>query len=94
MRPARITVPLVFFLLAPVSVNGQTTPANTTQAPVDGQGKLLRSQAEVRQLEQDVDRQESDSRQASERLEQQDQEIAELRKQLRALQSGTTDQPR
>jgi len=48
--------------------------------------QLANSQAEVKRLEQDLDRQESDSRRASERLQQQDQAIAELQKQLRQLQ--------
>ena len=49
------------------------------------QQRLAQHQAEVKRLEQDVARQESDSRQASERLQQQDQAIAELRRQLEAL---------
>ena len=47
--------------------------------------QLARHQAEVQQLEQAVALQESDSKQASQRLQQQDQAIAELRKQLDAL---------
>lgn len=42
----------------------------------------------MKRLERDVDKQESDSRRASERLQQQDQTIAELRKQLDALKSA------
>nr|WP_244754131.1 BREX-1 system adenine-specific DNA-methyltransferase PglX [Rhodanobacter sp. B2A1Ga4] len=49
--------------------------------------QLASSQAEVEQLEQDLGRQESDSRRASERLQQQDQAIAELHKQLDELQA-------
>jgi chromosome segregation ATPase len=41
----------------------------------------------VKRLEQDLDRQESDSKRASERLQQQDQAIAELQKQLHELQA-------
>ena len=49
--------------------------------------RLTRNQAEVKRLEQDVARQESDSKQASERLQQQDQAIADLQKQLDALRA-------
>ncbi|MGH8159053.1 MAG: hypothetical protein ACREPQ_13105 [Rhodanobacter sp.] len=47
--------------------------------------RLAQHQAEVKRLEQDVARQESDSKQASERLQQQDQAIDELQRQLDAL---------
>lgn len=49
--------------------------------------RLTRHQAEVKRLEQDVARQESGSKRASERLQQQDQAIAELRKQLQELRA-------
>jgi septal ring factor EnvC (AmiA/AmiB activator) len=51
--------------------------------------RLVRHQAEVKRLEQDVARQESDSKQASERLQQQDQAIADLQRQLQALHAGS-----
>lgn len=44
-------------------------------------------ESEVRQLQQDVATQESASRQASERLQQQDRTIAELQKQLQDIQA-------
>ncbi|MFC5437731.1 hypothetical protein ACFPME_14305 [Rhodanobacter umsongensis] len=47
---------------------------------------VARHRAEVRRLERDLARQESDSKQASRRLQQQDQAIAELQKQLHELQ--------
>jgi len=56
-------------------------------APAAAQQQLVSRQAEVKRLEQDLSRQESDSRQASERLQQQDQAIAELQKQLHELQA-------
>lgn len=49
--------------------------------------RLVRNQAEVKRLEQDVARQESDSKRASDRLQQQDQAIAELQKQLQELRA-------
>lgn len=57
-------------------------------APVSAAStQLVHRQAEVERLAQDVGKQESDSRQASERLQRQDRTIAELRKQLQALQA-------
>lgn len=44
-------------------------------------------QDEVKRLERDVTRQQSDSEQAGRRLQQQDQAIAELRKQLQKVQA-------
>ncbi|WP_223250823.1 DUF724 domain-containing protein [Rhodanobacter denitrificans] len=55
--------------------------------PANGR-RLTRSQAEVERLKRDLHRQESDNRQAGERLQQQDQKIAELRRQLQDLQAG------
>ena len=52
--------------------------------------RVVRSQAEVKRLERDLARQESDSKQASKRLQQQDQAIAELQKQLHELQAGSS----
>ena len=55
------------------------------QASAQARQRLAQHQAEVRRLEQDVARQESDSKRASERLQQQDQAIADLQRQLDAL---------
>lgn len=49
--------------------------------------RLKQDRVEVRRLQQDVARQESDSQRASRRLQQQDQTISELRRQLRELQA-------
>jgi chromosome segregation ATPase len=70
----------------------QSQPAAlSTHAAVKVQRQLIRGEAEVKRLERDVHQQESDSQRASERLQQQDQTIAELQKQLQTLrpsQSG------
>jgi peptidoglycan hydrolase CwlO-like protein len=47
--------------------------------------RVAQHQAQINQLQQDVSRQESDSKQASERLQQQDRTITELQQQLQAL---------
>ncbi|HEY8682310.1 MAG TPA: hypothetical protein VIM06_04005 [Rhodanobacter sp.] len=60
-------------------------PAPAQAGLPQGTQRLTRHQAEVRRLEQDVARQESESRRASERLRQQDQAIADLHKQLQSL---------
>ncbi|WP_254427289.1 hypothetical protein [Rhodanobacter sp. C01] len=62
-------------------VDGQTSAQVSTQT----RQRLAQHQAEVKRLEQDVATQESDSKRASERLQQQDQAIADLQKQLDAL---------
>jgi septal ring factor EnvC (AmiA/AmiB activator) len=49
--------------------------------------RLKQDRVEVRRLQQDVARQESDSQRASRRLQQQDQTIDELLRQLRELQA-------
>jgi peptidoglycan hydrolase CwlO-like protein len=49
--------------------------------------RLAQHQAQISQLQQDVSRQESDSKQASERLQQQDRTITELQQQLQALRA-------
>lgn len=50
--------------------------------------RLKQDRIEVKRLQQSVARQESDSQRASQRLQQQDQAIAELRRQLQELQAG------
>lgn len=55
--------------------------------------RVVRSQAEVKRLERDLARQESDRKQASKRLQQQDQAIAELQEQLHELQAGPSAGP-
>ncbi|OOG56791.1 hypothetical protein [Rhodanobacter sp. C03] len=70
----------------PVPAPAGSTSAASASLPQTRQ-RLARHQAEVKRLEQDVARQESDSKQASERLQQQDQAIADLQKQLDALRA-------
>lgn len=65
------------------AASGKQDPVPVSAPQV--QQRLAQHQAEVKQLEQAVARQESDSKRASERLQQQDQAIAELQKQLDAL---------
>ncbi|MCW8808832.1 MAG: hypothetical protein OQK79_12105 [Rhodanobacter sp.] len=62
--------------------------AASTQAPsAKVERQLSKREAEVRRLRKTVDKQESDSRKASERLRQQDRAIIELRRQLQAIQA-------
>ncbi|WP_426702699.1 hypothetical protein ACPPVV_06775 [Rhodanobacter sp. Col0626] len=64
-----------------------SSAASATSTTVPGANReLVRSQAEVKRLQRDLGKQESDSKRASERLQQQDQKIAELRKQLQEMQ--------
>ena len=49
--------------------------------------RVAQHQAEISKLQQDVSRQESDSKQASERLQLQDRTITELQQQLQALRA-------
>ncbi|GLQ94118.1 hypothetical protein [Dyella acidisoli] len=51
--------------------------------------QVARHQAEVQRLQQDVSEQESAGQQAAEKLQQQDQSIAELRKQLEAARAAS-----
>ncbi|HWU77929.1 MAG TPA: hypothetical protein VN043_15630 [Rhodanobacter sp.] len=50
--------------------------------------RLRHDQIQVKRLQRDVAKQESDSRRASERLQQQDRAIAELQRQLRQVQAN------
>ena len=69
------------------SLPAASAPAKSLAA---AQRQLAGSQAEVTRLEQALERRESDSQRASERLQQQDQAIAELQKQLHDVQAGRT----
>jgi len=62
-------------------------PATAASLP-KVQQRLRRNQGEVKRLEREVARQESDSKHAGERLQQQDKEIAELRRKLLELQAS------
>lgn len=66
----------------------QPAVSGAAHAEPQVQRKLVRSENEIRRLKQNVQRQESHSEQAGKRLQQQDQTIAELQKQLQALQSS------
>ncbi len=52
--------------------------------------QLARHRAEVLRLQRDVARQEADSTRAGARLQQQDKTIAELQRQLRALEAASS----
>ena len=67
----------------PPAAGSSAAPMSLPQA----RQRLAKHQAEVKRLEQDVAKQESDSKQASERLQQQDHAIAELQKQLDVLRA-------
>lgn len=72
---------------APVEATSATSAVATSLNRVRGQES--RSQTEVTRLERDVTRQKSDSEQAGKRLQQQDEAIAELQKQLHELNAAT-----
>lgn len=72
--------------------SGQRPPSNERAAPTQASSakvdrKLSQREAEVGRLRKAVDKQESDSRKASERLQQQDRTINELHRQLQAIQA-------
>jgi peptidoglycan hydrolase CwlO-like protein len=85
MRLMQLVVTVGFMIVSTAWASGQAKSPST--APAAAQQQLVSRQAEVKRLEQDLDRQESDSKRASERLQQQDQAIAELQKQLHELQA-------
>ncbi|GLQ46365.1 hypothetical protein GCM10007862_14160 [Dyella lipolytica] len=64
-------------------------PSAGPQAVSNVNQRVVKSQAEVEHLQKDVGQQESASRQAAERLQQQDRTIAELREQLKAAQEAS-----
>ena len=89
---------LIGFMAVPAArADGGKPPSHTAAKPVAAQASLTQAQqhlaqhqAEVKRLEQAVTSQESDSKRASERLQQQDQAIAELQKQLDALRAKSS----
>lgn len=85
MRLMQLVVTVGFMIVSTAWASGQAK--SPSAAPAAAQQQLVSRQAEVKRLEQDLDRQESDSKRASERLQQQDQAIAELQKQLHDLQA-------
>ena len=54
--------------------------------------RVTKNQAEIDRLQKDVGQQESASREAAERLQQQDRTIAQLRQQLKAAQEASKAQ--
>jgi uncharacterized protein YggE len=68
-------------------VQQQAGSAASGRPSVAGKGEGAQK-AEIARLESDVARQESDSRKASERLQRQDQAIAELQRQLQQLKAA------
>ena len=54
--------------------------------------RVAQHRAAVRRLQRDIARQQSHSRQASQRLREQDRQIAELQRQLQALHGGSPAQ--
>jgi chromosome segregation ATPase len=93
MRFLQLVAAAGFFVATVALAGGQSTrpstSAATTAPPPPSDRQLVRSQVEVKRLEQDLDKRESASKRASERLQQQDQTIAELRKQLQELRTGS-----
>ncbi len=67
--------------------SGALTEAEPASSLPQIRQRLKQDQVEVKRLQQSVARQESDSQRASQRLQQQDQAIAELRRQLQELQA-------
>ncbi|CAM5504884.1 hypothetical protein [Rhodanobacter lindaniclasticus] len=71
--------------------HASSTPA---PAPPTVRERVQRNQVEAKRLQREVARQESASQRASERLDQQDAQIAELRRQLSQLGAeAPADQP-
>jgi septal ring factor EnvC (AmiA/AmiB activator) len=90
---------LALCLLAP-PVLATGTQASARPAVTDGHAaagrldhQLAQSKAEVAKLQQGVARQESQSRESAARLQQQDQTIAELKRQLQALKAEPASAP-
>ncbi|EIM00290.1 MULTISPECIES: hypothetical protein [Rhodanobacter] len=92
MRWMPLMAAVGFVTVSAAWAGDRATSLPTAPAPAKSlstvQRHLAGSQAEVKRLKQDLDRQELDSRRASERLKQQDQAIAELQRRLHELQAG------
>lgn len=90
MRLMQLIVIVGFMVVSTAWASGWAKSSSAVPAAVKSaaaQQQLVSRQVEVKRLKQDLDRQESDSKRASERLQQQDQAIAELQKQLHELQA-------
>jgi TolA-binding protein len=95
MRCLQLIGVIGFVMVSPVWAGG-ARPASQRAKPVVPalpavHQRVTRRQGEVKQLERALSIQESDSKRARQRLQQQDQAIAELRKQLQELQSRPAD---
>ncbi|KZC18443.1 hypothetical protein RHOFW510R12_19595 [Rhodanobacter sp. FW510-R12] len=92
MRVARFAIAMGFVFTSAAWAGGQAVPPSGSAGAASPRAadskRLTRSQSEVERLKRDLHKQESDNRQAGERLQQQDQKIAELRRQLQELQAG------
>jgi septal ring factor EnvC (AmiA/AmiB activator) len=92
MRVAQLVVVIGFAWASCAAASERpaiSSPASATSASVpQANRELVRRQAEVKRLEQDLGKQKLDSQRASERLQQQDKAIAELHKQLQELQAN------
>lgn len=97
MRLTQLAVAIGFMAVPTAWAGGQvtSTPAlpASVNSPSTARQQLVSRQVEVKRLKQDLSRQESDSRRASERLQQQDQAIDELKKQLHELQAKSVPDP-
>jgi uncharacterized protein HemX len=98
MRFTLLIVIVGFMAVSTAWAGGQmklpSVASTAVKSPAAAQQQLVSRKVEVKRLEQDLSRQESDSRRASERLQQQDQVIAELQKQLHELQTGSASDSR
>ncbi|NMW24757.1 MAG: hypothetical protein A2211_05475 [Rhodanobacter sp. RIFOXYA1_FULL_67_6] len=98
MRLTQLIVTIVFVIGSTAWTSGQAKSPSAAPAAVKSPAavrqQLISRQAEVKRLKQDLDRQESDSKRASERLRQQDHAIAELQKQLHELQARSASDSR
>ncbi len=92
MHHARLWGLIALLAVSPVWAHGgpvpyAADPASTRAALPQARQRLQQHRADVEKLQQAVARQESDRKQASERLQHQDEAITELRKQLQALRA-------
>jgi hypothetical protein len=89
MRKAGLLLPLLFWSAAPAWADGGPEQAAVAMVPAGPQVRIrqqLRAHSvEVRRLEQEVSAQESSSIQAAQRLQEQDDQIARLQRQLEAI---------
>jgi septal ring factor EnvC (AmiA/AmiB activator) len=95
MHHARLWGLIALLAASPVRASGgpvaqAAVSASTRAALPQARQRLQQHRADVEKLQQAVARQESDRKQASERLQRQDEAINELHKQLQALHAEPT----